>query len=128
MVYLDYELAPSNRVYEQRGGKDLYALRVKTSSGLNFITNGISYAIMFGGFGYFFRKFYIPGDFRANATGLVCSTIMAAYLTNSFLKITMMYVGDINEYSILTKNENKMRHLFKMVEREENNKSFSLYQ
>ena len=127
MVYLDYELAPSNRVFENRSNKDLYKLRLRQLAGNNFLTEGYKYLIFLGTFGYFSRKFYVPKNYLATSSGLVCSFIMSAYLARAFEKISFLYVGNINEYSYLIKNEEKMKILFDYVQDQENNKSMTIY-
>jgi hypothetical protein len=127
MVYLDYEIAPSNRVFEQRIKGRSLEKRMKAVRGHNFFTLGMKYSILFGSFGYFLKRFYIPGHVISNAASILIALSMSNYLAHQYDAINLLTIGDVNEFFDLTENNRKTSQLFSFIEYQEANKLFNKY-
>lgn len=100
MVHLDYELVPSNRVYESRDNKNLYEDRVIKVSG-GYLTVGTFFAAFLGSYGLFYKSFSEISFFKSKNANKAIKLIAPAYLSLVFARFIrfgcVLNLGDPQE-------------------------------
>lgn len=125
MVYLDYEIVPANRVFENRKKTSLIQQRMTGITGQNFLTQGLYYSTLFMSFGYFIRKFWIRGHTMNNAVAFLAACVMSGTLAGQMNAVNLLNSPHLNELAYIEENRAKTHHLFKLIEFQEANKDFT---